>query len=321
MIPNTTSSPLPVNILLDTDMATDCDDAGAIAVLHALATSGEARILGIAVNNKDANSVGAVAAINAYYQRPDIPLGAYKEDHIGTTAGEFVRALATDTASYGHSICSRNQACDALTLYRSKLMEMPDQSVVIVSIGHLNNLYDLLHSDGDEECPLSGLEIIQRKVSHAVIMGGDYPRGKEYNFYAHGAHSVSAEVLEQWPTNIVFTGYSLGLNIKTGPGLSKLPEEHPVRRAYAMYPSNPLYRGRPSWDQTAVYAAVRGPERLWELSPPGEVCVASDGSNTWTDTPSGRHRYMIEKTSPSIVSDTIEKLMMSQPRSSTSAEG
>jgi inosine-uridine nucleoside N-ribohydrolase len=38
----------PVKIILDTDIGPDCDDAGAIAVLHTLATQGAAEILGIA---------------------------------------------------------------------------------------------------------------------------------------------------------------------------------------------------------------------------------------------------------------------------------
>lgn len=37
----------PVEIILDTDIGPDCDDAGAIAVLNVLADKGEANILGL----------------------------------------------------------------------------------------------------------------------------------------------------------------------------------------------------------------------------------------------------------------------------------
>src|SRR5690606_23035091 len=97
----------PTAIILDTDIATDCDDAGAIAVLHSLAATGEARSHAIVGNNKDADSVGAVAALNAFYGRNAIPIGAYPDDAIGATAGEFVRVLAADTARYGHTIRTR----------------------------------------------------------------------------------------------------------------------------------------------------------------------------------------------------------------------
>ena len=43
----------PARIILDVDLAEDVDDAGALAVLHALADRGEAEILGILVSSKN----------------------------------------------------------------------------------------------------------------------------------------------------------------------------------------------------------------------------------------------------------------------------
>ena len=40
----------PVQIIFDTDMDIDCDDAGALAVLHALMDYEEAEILGVVVD-------------------------------------------------------------------------------------------------------------------------------------------------------------------------------------------------------------------------------------------------------------------------------
>ncbi len=39
----------PVRVILDTDMASDCDDAGALAVLNALADCGEAEIVAVVI--------------------------------------------------------------------------------------------------------------------------------------------------------------------------------------------------------------------------------------------------------------------------------
>src|SRR5688572_12869118 len=50
----------PVKILFDTDMMTDCDDAGAMAVLHALADKRECEILATVVSAKDPQSVATV---------------------------------------------------------------------------------------------------------------------------------------------------------------------------------------------------------------------------------------------------------------------
>ena len=41
-----------MKIIFDTDMAGDCDDAGALAVLNALADRGEAEILALVTNRK-----------------------------------------------------------------------------------------------------------------------------------------------------------------------------------------------------------------------------------------------------------------------------
>lgn len=299
----------PVPIILDTDMATDCDDAGALAVLHALAAKGEAEILAMVANNKGDSSIGAVAAINAFYGKPDIPLGAYQKDQVGTEAAGFVRQLAADTASYGHKVDARNQAPSAVEVYRRALAAAPDGRVVIVSIGHLNNLADLLESGPDAISPLSGMELVKQKAAHLVVMGGDYPSGKEHNFVARGAGPSAALVVSRWPGPILFSGYSLGEKVVTGPGLAALPENHPVRRAYAGHGSKPLEKGRPSWDQTAVLAAVRGPSPCWKLSKPGRNVVAADGSNQWEDDPSGLQAYLFEKQDPKKVAAEIEELM------------
>ena len=72
------SAPLParVKIICDTDMDTDCDDAGALAVLHGLADRGEGEILATMVSSQYPWSAPCVEAINRYYGRADLPIGA-----------------------------------------------------------------------------------------------------------------------------------------------------------------------------------------------------------------------------------------------------
>lgn len=307
----------PALILLDTDMATDCDDAGAMAVLHALADSGEADIRAILVNNKDAASAGIVAAINGFYGRGNIPLGIYQGDAVGITAGDFAQTLAADSRLYGHTILSRPEIPAATSIYRKTLAALGDGLAVIVSIGHLNNLHDLLDSGPDKYSPLSGLELVRQKVAHVVMMGGDYPSGREHNFFARGSDAITAAVLRVWPTPILFSGYTLGLAVITGPKLASLPDNHPVRRAYALHRTEPLKNGRPSWDQTAVLAAVRGPAPFWNLSPAGRNHVSPDGSNRWEADPRASHAYLVENTPPANAAAEIESLMLAAgtPRS------
>lgn len=311
----------PVPVIFETDMTTDCDDAGALAMLHALERKGEARILATVVNNKGHHSAGATAAINAYFGRSEIPTGAYQGDIVGHDAADFFKDIAQDTACYGHAAATRNGYPDAVEVYRQVLAENSD--VVIISVGHLNNLYDLLHSGPDDHSPLSGAELVEQKTDHLVVMGGHYlpdpteryPYGCEHNFRARESAWYTGPVLNQWPTRILFSGYEIGENILTGTSLNELDEKHPIRRAYAGHPSDPLVNGRMSWDQTAVLAAVRGPKDYWNLSNPGRIEVDGEGCNTWTENPQGGHYYLIERDDPTPdqIARIIEELMLDLP--------
>lgn len=305
----------PVSVIFDTDMATDCDDAGALAMLHTLARRGEADVLATVVNNKGARSAGAVAAINAFYGQPDIALGAYQGDEVGTAAAEFFRDIATDTETYGHAKTDRSQVPSAVTVYRRVLAEADPKEIVIVSVGHLNNLYRLLQSDPGPHSPSDGTTLVERKVNRLVVMGGSYPSGREHNFSARGSAQFTWTALDEWPTPVLFSGYELGDAVRTGSGLTALGEENPVRRAYAGHHSSPLENGRQSWDQTAVLAAVRDPERYWEMSDPGRIVVESDGANSWESDPDGPHAYLIERDDPgpAEVATLIEELMTVPP--------
>ena len=68
----------PVRLILDTDLGPDYDDVGAMAVLHALVDSGQVRLLATLSSNKDERVVPCIEVINAYFRRPDIPVGAPK---------------------------------------------------------------------------------------------------------------------------------------------------------------------------------------------------------------------------------------------------
>ena len=73
----------PEKIIFDTDMYTDFDDVGALATLHALADAGECEILGTVASTRGTPAIGMVEIINAYYGRPDIPVGANRELGLG----------------------------------------------------------------------------------------------------------------------------------------------------------------------------------------------------------------------------------------------
>ena len=68
-----------VKVIFDTDVGGDVDDAGALAVLHALADREEIELLAMGVVIGHEAAVPYVHAVNTWYGRPDLPIGTIKK--------------------------------------------------------------------------------------------------------------------------------------------------------------------------------------------------------------------------------------------------
>jgi len=299
----------PVKVIFDTDIGSDVDDAGAIAVLHTLADRGEAEIVAMGVSVKGPFSAPCVDALNTYYGRPDIPIGVLKGPGIDD-GSKYAKGVAEE---FPHDLKSVDDAPDVVAVYREALAKQPDGSVVLVTVGFLTNVASLLDSRPDARSPLTGTELVRRKVRAWVCMGGGFPEGREYNVQRDAA--ASRKAIGTWPSPIVFSGFEIGGPIQTGPGLKATPRGNPVRRAYELF--NNL-ENRSSWDQTAVLHAVRGldggADSPWDVHANGSVEVLADGSNRWHDTPDRGHSYLIRKLTPAREAEVIERLMTRPPK-------
>lgn len=287
-------------IILDTDISSDADDVGAMAVLHNLSREESIMILAIMVSSSDPWSPQAVHTINKYFGKPEIPIGVVPKDGV-THKSSYSRALAAMVPNSEFSVGP------SVDLYRKILANQPDKSVTIVTIGYLTNLHDLLISEADQYSPLSGLELVEQKIRLLITMGGDYPQGKEWNFIQDPEASKLA--VESWPTKIIFVGYTLGLNILTGQTLQKAEESSPIRLAYQLHNN---FSGRPSWDQLAVFYALlndRQRDELFAISSPGQNTIQADGSNVWNEKSDGVHRVLGLREDPEQVAERIENLM------------
>lgn len=292
----------PVRIILDTDIGSDVDDVGAVAVLHALADNGQARILGMMVCNSAEWGPPCLDAINTYYGRPDVPIGAWKS----IVLPERSRYHQQIARTFPNDLKTARNAEDAVDLYQKLLKAQPDGSVVIVTTGKLNNLEVLLRADA---------ELVARKVKRLCCMGGQYPKGREWNFSEPPAIApCTAYVVRHWPTPILFSGLEIGIRIRTGARLlSEAPPDNPVRQAYKLYLGGEGRR-HASWDQTAVLAAVRGPGPWWSVVSDGHNHVHPDGRNEWRPKGDGRkHSYLVRKMDPAKVAEIIEDLMVQPP--------
>lgn len=305
-----TGGPLPVPVIFDTDMDSDCDDLGALAVLHALSDLGEAEILAVITTTDDPFSPVCADAVNTYYGRPNIPIGVVEPagGAADTSRSRYTRALASE---FPHDLESYPRAQDAVDLYRRTLAGQRDNSIVLITVGHLTSLAKLMDSGPDQNSPLGGVELIQAKVKFLSCMGGKYPAGKEANFYRPDPAST-VRVVRDFPRPIVFSGWEIGNAIQTGARLAETPKANPVRRGYALYLGGEK-KTRASWDQTAVLYAVRGLRDYWRIETTGCCYVFEDGRNEWRDSPDKNHGYLIRRMPDSEIAGIIEDLMIRPP--------
>lgn len=301
----------PAKIIFDSDLGPDYDDVGALAFLHAMADSGKAEILATLSSNKNELVAPSIEIINTYFNRPEIPIGSPKGE--GANMGSWQHWADSLVSDYPHTILSTSDAPDAVTVYRRILSEQSDNSVTIVTVGFLTNMNDLLKSQPDDINELSGYDLVKKKVSKLVSMAGRFPEGREFNVYVDS--TSSKYVFENWPGEIIFSGFEIGKDILTGLRLIQSPVSNsPVKDVFRI--SIPLSEedrnGRMSWDETAVLIAVYGTKGFFDTEN-GTIIINRDGSNTWKSDPEGKHKYVIQKMSVPEITQFIEDRMMHVP--------
>lgn len=322
------SQPSIPKILFDTDMDTDCDDAGAMAVLHALADRGECEILATVVSVTHPGAAPTVAAINAYYGRPDLPIGAPKK-HGTSHPSKYVDQI---TREFPTTRKSTANAPDAALVYRDILEKQPDHSVTIVTVGYLTNLRNLLDlpAEGNHA---SGIDLVKQKVKLYVCMGGNFIGSPAKDDLKLGNVNFTREpasvlkVIREWPTPIVFAGRevcSVPSGLQIGSSLAKTPANNPVRRAYEHYFGGTV-RDRHVADLATVLYAVRGQRDYWDLHSSGFMDLKEDMTFEWKSEPDKDQSYLLKKKDASgkpndrHIESVLDELLIQPPAKTTTA--
>src|SRR5215472_13274732 len=68
----------PVRVIFDTDMGNDVDDALALAMIHALESNGEAKLLAVTLTKDNRWAAPYVNLVNTFYGRGSIPIGVVR---------------------------------------------------------------------------------------------------------------------------------------------------------------------------------------------------------------------------------------------------
>lgn len=304
-------------IIFDTDIGGDADDLGAIAMLHNFVKRGDCELLAVMSWSNDKYAVPAIDAINRFYLHPNIPIGTRKD---GTS---------TDVANYNQAIANNfeykltyNDVPDAVDLYRKIMASAADSSITIVTVGPLLNIQRLIQSKADKYSNLTGDQLISKKVKEFVIMGGKFPKGDdEWNFNGNMA-GVTKYVLNNLKVPIVFSGFELGAQIKTGATFNDIDEDTPLYKGFMYFSEHApwmkdQFKGKilnnSTFDQTAVlYAVNGGVDVLWEKIE-GGFCEADDkGGNRWMKRDNSNHSYLKLIETPKFMGLLIEAIMLNR---------
>ncbi len=302
-----------IPVILDTDIGPDYDDVGAMALLHAFADKGEAKILATISCNAFETTGPTLSVLNTYFNRPEIPIGIVKNNFPNQDCKQ--RWAQAIVAKYPHHLKSNEEAIEAVALYRKILSSQDDKSVIIITVGFFTNLADLLASSSDEYSSLNGRDLVLKKVKRVVSMaagiGNDGVSAHEFNVYADA--NAARKVFADWPTPILLSGFEIGEKIITGGRLIKNESirQSPVKEAYQVaLTSDHNLLGRNSWDQTAVLVAIKGYAPYFNIKKVNFE-IREDGRNVLIT--GEKFDYLTTKMPPVEVADVIEELMMHQP--------
>ncbi|HKI17106.1 MAG TPA: nucleoside hydrolase [Isosphaeraceae bacterium] len=323
--PRAAQSAEPVRLIFDTDICGDCDDVLALGMIHALQSRGQCQLLAVTISADHELAARFVNAVNTFYGRGEIPIGVVGKG--GVVEKSAFLALAEqkdgDRFRYPHDLNSHRPAADATSMLRTTLAAQPDHSVVIAQVGFSTNLARLLDSAADEHSPLSGLELIRRKVRLLSLMAGAFQPiegNRHYLEYNVVKDVKSAQSLaDRWPTPMVYSGFEIGIALPY-PAVSierdyAYVPHHPVAEAYIR--RNPPPHNRPTWDLTSVLYAVQGDRGHFDVSPRGRVIVEPDGFTRFEEHTNGNHTYLIlrPEQKPRVLEALVQ--LSSQPPSGT----
>ncbi len=282
-----------VKVLLDTDLGSDCDDAGALAVLHHLADGGKAEILAVTHCASAISGAVSVRVINEYYGRADIPVGRYDKSVFLEEPNCVIY-----TARLMEKYLEENTVPDfesAVRVQRKALVE--NDNVTLIVIGMLNNIAELLRSEPDDISPLGGAGLVKKSVRNMYVMGGDFADLSHSEWNIMNDIKNAQYITEHFPKPIIYCGFELGENVLTGARLEADEGDNPVKTAYSIFADFAKTESfqRSSWDPITVYCAVEQATPLFGKSENlhisfddgGRVVLAEGGKDCYltTDAP------------------------------------
>lgn len=271
--------------LLDTDLGMDCDDAGAMAILHRLAPHSSTTIGAMVSSAPLSASPALIQHINSFFGT-QMPIGRVCAP---TAAPSYQDVYAGEVLCRCGTMPPYQDFDDAVRVLRLALTRCADHSVVYTAIGPQTNMAALLRSVGDDISPLTGAALLQQKLRRTVVMAGRFvDRSPEFNVVVDAASAQL--VAKAWPGEMVYVSHELGAALISGNRFSdEQYNTDPIAMCYAVHSG---HDGRYSWDPVAVYQALFPNNPLFSLGELGQVTIDNDGVSVFTNSDGGRHRLL-----------------------------
>jgi len=313
----------PINVIFDTDIWSDIDDALALAMVHALHDRHEINLVAVTVSTEEKWCASYVDLVNTFYGHPTIPVGivrngmnaeAFKKIYpaLHWPVTEYTRVVAQrknkdGSLVYPHRLIDGTKAPDAVSLLRKTLAAQADGSVVVIQVGYSTNLARLLDSGADADSALNGRDLVAKKVRLLSIMAGgsfsqttvngEPPKGwPEFNLQSDVPSAQ--KLFSNWPTPIVDSGFEIG-SAMLYPAYSiehdySYVKDHPIAETYRVFSEEQKSwpHDHPTFDLTAMLYAARPDRNYFSLSKPGKITVLADGSSRFDESEGGTHRYL-----------------------------
>ncbi len=311
-----------LRVIFETDIGNDIDDALALDMLYKYMDQDKIDLLAVMLNKCAPAPAEFMDIMGTWYGYPDIPVGIVRDgadDPWGQYAQKVVDLHKEDGAPmFERTHSDYDKLPDAHILYRKILAQQPDNSVVISTVGFSTNLARLLDTPADEYSPLTGKELVAKKVKLLVPMAGHMSDTTYCEYNVIKDIPAAQKVFAEWPTKMVVSPFEVGLAIEY-PGASMREDfgwanPHPLVEAYRAWAGHLDY-DRPTWDLTSVLYAVEG-DSWFTMSKPGNIVIKDNGASIFTPCEDGRVIYMmVDEAQCKAINERFQKLITSVPAS------
>ena len=306
-------------VIFDTDMDTDCDDVGALAMLLEAHKQGMIELVGIISDSVCKFAAPCCEAISNFYG-VDVPIGAIYADDYSDTENNINRFAAyrkhTVTCSdngrgYNRIFSEKIKKTDldypsAAYVYRKILANAEDESVTVLCVGMLTAIYEALKSEPDSISCMTGVELFERKVKKVITMGNP-DKIDDFNW---GMDAYASEkFFAMCPVPIYISAE--GDDVITGDILTKtLHSDHLLRCAYETWLKKENC-GRASWDLIASLFAINPDVKHLILSGNKEYRYSADDKKLFViDEGKGNHRTIHVNCSKNIMVEILNSCML-----------